>query len=364
MIKRITELSDIPETIEENLPTSPDQIMLLDIETTGFHADRSDLYLIGCGYYERGSWLVTQFFAETGDDQEELLRAFSDIADRKTLLIHYNGNRFDVPYLKHKYEAFGLRDPLDRLTGFDVYKRLNLYSGFLKLPDMKLRTVMSYMGIDRNDSGGGELVRVYGDYLMDHKEEQLEELLLHNLLDISGLLKVFPLLSVSDLFDKPVKAVKARIERASVPGSDSKHELMLKLRLPSHIPVSINTMAKGCYFGCRGNEGILRVPILEGELKYFYADYRNYYYFPQEDQAIHKSVSAFSDSSFREQAKASNCYTRKLGIYLPEYSDEFTPFFKKTYDTNELYLEFTDERKTDRSFCSSYAHHILRMMAS
>ncbi len=364
MIKRIKELTDIPNTIEENLPTSPDQILLLDIETTGFHADRSDLYLIGCGYYENGSWKISQFFAESSKDQQELLKAFSDIACKKTLLIHYNGNRFDVPYLKRKYESFGLKDPLDRLTGFDVYKRLNLYSGFLKLSDMKLRTVMGFMGIEREDAGGGELVRVYGDYLIDRRESQLDELLSHNLQDLSGLLKIMPLLSVSDLFDKPVRAVKARIERASVPGGDSKHELMLKLRLNSSIPVKINTMSKGCYFGCRGNEGVLRIPIFEGELKYFYADYKNYYYFPQEDQAIHKSVSAFSDSSFREQAKAYNCYTRKLGIYLPEYSDEFIPFFKKVYDTNELFLEFTDERKTDREFCSSYAHHILRMMAS
>ncbi len=223
---------------------------------------------------------------------------------------------------------------------------------------------MEYMGIHRDDAGGGELIRVYSEYLKVKDSSMLEDMLEHNLLDITGLLKVMPLLSVSDLFDKPVRAVKARIERASIPGNEDGHELMLKLKLPSSIPVSLNTMSRGCYFGCRADEGILRVPIFEGELRYYYANYKNYYYFPEEDQAVHKSVSAFADTSLRVQATAETCYTRKTGVYLPEYSDEFAPFFKKTYKTDELYLEFTDSRKTDRSFCSAYAHHILRMMAS
>ena len=33
-----------------------DQILFLDIETTGLSADNSQLYLIGCAFYKEGNW--------------------------------------------------------------------------------------------------------------------------------------------------------------------------------------------------------------------------------------------------------------------------------------------------------------------
>ena len=37
---------------------SPEQILFLDIETTGFTARSSYLYLIGCAYYQNGKWAI------------------------------------------------------------------------------------------------------------------------------------------------------------------------------------------------------------------------------------------------------------------------------------------------------------------
>ena len=35
-----------------------DQILFLDIETTGLSADNSQLYLIGCAFYKEGNWQI------------------------------------------------------------------------------------------------------------------------------------------------------------------------------------------------------------------------------------------------------------------------------------------------------------------
>ena len=46
----------------------------------------------------------------------------------------------------------------------------------------------------------------------------------------------------------------------------------------------------------------MRVPLYEEEMKYFYSNYKNYYYLPDEDTAIHKSVASYVDKKYRVQA--------------------------------------------------------------
>ena len=40
-----------------------DKILFVDIETTGFAAKSSILYLIGCAWYNGNHWMVTQWLA-------------------------------------------------------------------------------------------------------------------------------------------------------------------------------------------------------------------------------------------------------------------------------------------------------------
>ena len=105
------------------------------------------------------------------------------------------------------------------------------------------------------------------------------------------------------------------------------------------------------------------VPIYEEELKYFYANYKNYYYLPTEDMAIHKSIASFVDKDYREQATAENCYTRKFSLYLPQWEVLTEPFFKRDYRSRDLFFELTDDIKKDRDLFSRYASHILNAMA-
>ncbi|MBR5897600.1 MAG: hypothetical protein IKZ39_08310 [Lachnospiraceae bacterium] len=68
------------------------------------------------------------------------------------------------------------------------------------------------------------------------------------------------------------------------------------------------------------------------------------------------------DKDHREQAKASNCYTRKTSKFLPEWDAVVTPFFKRKYESKELFFELTDERRTDREMFNEYASHVLNHM--
>jgi hypothetical protein len=78
--------------------------------------------------------------------------------------------------------------------------------------------------------------------------------------------------------------------------------------------------------------------------------------------AMHKSVASFVDKDYRQQATARNCYTRKCSSYLPQWSVEIEPFFKKEYEDKVTYFELTDAVKQNREIFNGYARHVLSMM--
>jgi hypothetical protein len=341
-----------------------DRVLFLDIETTGLSADTSQLYLIGCAFFKDGNWQIKQWFAQSAEEEPELLKSFFSFAENYSYLIHYNGNAFDLPYLRKKTAAYNLSYDFAQFEGIDIYKRIYPYKNFLKLPNCKQKTIEYFLGITREDTyTGGELISVYKDYLSSHDYNLYHMLLLHNSDDMKGMLEILPILSYYDLFNNSIKARKVQANYYNDIHGIPRKELLMKLVFASPLPVTITAMAKGCHFKGEGNEGTLIVPIYEEEMKYFYANYKDYYYLPTEDAAIHKSIASFVDKEYREQATANTCYTRKFSCFLPQWDILAEPFFKREYKSRDLFFELTDEIKKDRQLFSDYASHILNIMA-
>lgn len=105
------------------------------------------------------------------------------------------------------------------------------------------------------------------------------------------------------------------------------------------------------------------MPLYSEEMKYFYANYKDYYYLPREDMAVHKYIATYVEPDHRVQAKPQTCYTRKTASYLPQWSLYRTPFFKRRFEDSDIFFEFSDDMKKNRDALSDYAayvlHHIL-----
>lgn len=341
----------------------PEEILFLDIETTGFTAKSSNLYLIGCVFYENDQWNTIQWLAENYDEEVEVLRAFLEFCLKYSFLVHFNGNRFDIPYLQQKCEMYGIPFLFDSFNGIDLYKRIKPYKNFLKLEDCKQKTLENFLGIIRDDKfNGGELINYYHDYVCNHSEEYLQAILLHNEEDIKGMLELLSILAIPDLFNLPLRVMKVQANYYNDYENKKRQELILNLRFMSPLPVPVSYSFNGCYFTGNDINGVLKVPLYEEELKYFYSNYKDYYYLPEEDMAIHKSVATYVDSEHRKQANAYNCYTRKKSAYLPQWEAVFTPFYKRNYKSKELFFELTDEFKTSRASFNQYAEHVLQTM--
>lgn len=380
--------SEDMEILLKNLDCEEREILFIDIETTGLSPKTSDLYLIGAAYKTGNDWNIIQFLALSAADEKQVLSAFSDFSKGFKKLVHFNGDRFDIPFLKAKYEKYDLSDPTADMDSFDLYKQVKNYKKQLGLPDCKQKTIELYLGIDRQDQyDGGKLIPVYKNFVEKKDEESKRLLLLHNFEDVKGMFGLLPMLYYDSFFKQfknmpevsvrtdeeidensymdglegslPVRAVKVSANRFKDYDGREKNEVFMKLRLPYELPSSLAGNIEGCYFKTEGSEATLRVPLYETELKYFYSNYKDYYYLPREDVAIHKSLAEFVDKDYRQKATASNCYTKKTGQFLREWDLCFAPFFKKDYEDDSFFFDLNEIMKKSRFAMSLYASHVI-----
>lgn len=342
---------------------NPEEIAFVDIETTGLSSEHNHIYMIGTAFKENGAWTITQIMAQNASEEKEMLLQFVNTIKSYKFLVHFNGNSFDLPFILKRCEANSIDFNFDDFNGLDIYKRVSSLKHILKLSSCKQKSIEAFLGINRDDQyTGGDLIKVYREYTQNKDEELCNFLLLHNYEDVLGMIEILPILNYCDIFSEDVLVKKVQTNVYNDVNGLSKKELVMNLKLPSEIYAPVNFNANGCYFTAAGKEAVLKVPLFKEEMKYFYSNHSDYYYLPEEDIAIHKSVSEYVDKDFREQAKASNCYTRKYSDYLEQWSDEFEPVFKREYASPLLFFELTDEIKASRSTFNKYAVHVLAMI--
>lgn len=350
------------------------RIAFFDIETTGFAAEASYLYLIGCAFYKASSFHLIQWFSEDIREEAQLLACFFDFLKGYDVLIHYNGTGFDIPFLQRKISLLGLKYSFDNINSIDIYKIISPYKKIFKLKNFKLKTVEAFLNIRRLDTAdGGDLIQVYQSYLgkkqvellrkrrnakqniteQSEAELLLHQLLLHNEDDIRGLLSVSPILNYADLFEKPIRILQAGID-------DGK--LSIRFELSCVLPIRINYGDDITHLTAYEKTAALTVQVYEGELKYFYDNYKDYYYLPEEDYAIHKSVAHFVDKDYRTKAKPSTCYTRKQGVFAPQYAVLIAPYFKISYQDKISFLEIHTDFLLQENNLELYVNHMLEHM--
>jgi hypothetical protein len=147
----------------------------------------------------------------------------------------------------------------------------------------------------------------------------------------------------------------------AIDGTEGK-ELLISLENDFAVPKRVSYQFREFYLIMKDASTTIRVPVFSGELRYFYDNYKEYYYLPKEDVAVHKSVASFVDKSFRQNAKASNCYTRKSGDFLPQYTTVMSPEFRREYKDPVSYFELSEDFRTSDVMLRRYVAHILHQM--
>lgn len=362
---------------EKTIPEKTESFLFFDIETTGFSRDNTILYLIGCGYYIEEGFQFIQWFNDDGTSEEEILLAFQEILSKKDWnLVTFNGNSFDIPYLKRHYELNEISCNIEEYPSLDFYQFLKPFQALFKMTHGKQKDWEQFLGLCREDIyDGGQLIAVYKDYLMTKDEKALHNLLLHNEEDLIGMKYLLPLFSYRSLLLGNIHLKKVMPGNRLFEKGDGSIDIACQLPISLPRPLSVSTPV-GTLTSEKEDLSVLIIslPFVEGTLKHFYKDYRNYYYLPDEDRAIHKSVGCYVEKKYRRAAKASTCYIKQEGIFLPlpkvqkhfgiqiknvPYQKSF-PLYKREYKELRAFVEFDDLFSDKHDILPTYLRDILK----
>jgi len=352
---------------------SPDETVYFDIETTGFSADVTALYLIGCIYFKEGEWQLIQWFAEDNKSEKEALSAFSDFIKDKKYLICYNGTTFDLPYLTKKYEKHSLTFEAYKYEIIDFYRVFSSYRKFLGLSGLKQKEVEAYLGIIREDKySGGELVEWYARFLKlrfsdsSEKEDIYKTLILHNSDDLVGLARLTKLYNFIKELEGLINSGDELEIDCIVDGTAGK--IILSTKVDFDILRKDKILGDGftcCFIAeSTANRIDLTLDMYETELKLFYKDYKNYYYLPKEDMVVHKSLAAFVDKENKEKATSSNCYTKHKGRFIKLPKATTLPVFKSEYADKTMYTIVNEKLLESKESLSAIFRSFLRYLTN
>ncbi len=165
--------------------------IFFDIETTGLNPKYSKIVMIGILYFENGNYTLTQLFSEE-DGEKEVIQEFINIMMNFRYLISYNGNSFDLRFIKKRAQVNNLNFSLRNKCLIDLLKVFRIHRDCFNTKNLKLKTVEKFSDIGRKDQlSGKDFIKLYTSYLLSPKKEYLELMWQHNFEDIINLPKLF-----------------------------------------------------------------------------------------------------------------------------------------------------------------------------
>lgn len=352
------------ETYSTVLGYSPEDSLFFDIETTGLSSASSIVFLIGCIYYDQisGKWVLSQFMAESPEEEPKLLRAFFRVSENYRTLVHFNGSTFDLPFVKNRASEHNLTQCPDKKESLDLYRIFAPLGRKCGLSQLKQISFEQFLGWNRTDQlSGKKMITLYRNFIVSRDPAIADLLLLHNHDDMLGMTILLSMSAYQSLRSGNSVSVK------QIRQTESGIEMILSLSDPVPAPVILEkkyTDLLNIRLEADGASARLFLPFYQGTMLHFFKDYKNYYYLPLEDQALHKSVASFIDPAYREPARPETCYIKKSGVFLPQPASIYTPEFHIDFHSKERWFLYEQPFDTDQEQLFSLIRRLLDLMFS
>ncbi len=258
---------------------------VLDITATGRYWRSSRLEQISLIVYDDSKsnlnetiWHEVIWTSEKESDEYDMLTELAAALSGIRKIITFNGNSFDIPHLKRKYEAYGMEDPFYQKDYRDLYLEYRELYVILGLPSRKL-----------ND---------YAEFLKLKPE----------LSDAEKTLAIMQLDSIRSFLDGNWQFEEAWRD----------HDLLCyRLQVSDAFPVRISFHDAVYHVILEDRSAYISVQIIDETIRRYYTDISQYVYLPMEGYAIHKSMASFVAKEHKEKAVRENCFS------VTSYSDLF-----------------------------------------
>ncbi|MCD6450962.1 MAG: ribonuclease H-like domain-containing protein [Acidobacteria bacterium] len=169
------------------------QFLFIDTETSGLAMGTGTyIFLFGAGFLVEEGFKVVQYFIKDYSQEQAMLHLIEELLSKFSLLVSFNGRRFDISLLETRFIINRMGMELDQFPHIDL-----LYPSRLLwrrvFPDCRLitleREVLSFLRFD--DIPGEEIPWRYFHYLRTGDLGLVLPIFEHNLLDILSLLALF-----------------------------------------------------------------------------------------------------------------------------------------------------------------------------
>jgi len=168
---------------------TPADGFFLDTETTGLSGGTGTIaFLIGCGWFEDGSFVTEQLFMRDFREERAALSYLTEIVKDRKFLVTFNGKTFDIGLLSTRFIMNRLADPLSCLPHLDLLHPSRRLVGH-RLPNSRLGTIeeMILRFYRDSDVPGSEIPQRYFDWLRYGDPRLMKDVFDHNRLDVVSL---------------------------------------------------------------------------------------------------------------------------------------------------------------------------------
>ncbi len=276
-----------------------EQQAVLDIQTDKRYWRSSKLLRVDFVVKRQGApCQISYWMEEEADEYDMLLSLSEDLKDIRQI-ITFNGQAFDLPHLKHKYEAYGLPNPFNGKEHIDLF--------------------LAYKPLYR-------LFGLAGRHLSDYAA-------LLQLPDADDAVLTFALLSLN--------AVLHFFENESwtlCEAARDKDHLYYRLDTKEHFPKRLSLHDEIYHLIMEEHTALLSVKIIDGNIRRYYTDVKNYVYLPLEGYAMHKSMASYVEKEHKKKAVRQNCFS------LTSYSELFLTDEKRIRSYLITALQFLQSR--------------------
>ena len=165
------------------------KMLFVDLETTGLAGGAGTYaFLVGCGWFDGGTFRLRQFFLSDFAAERALLESVAEIADDVDCVVTYNGKTFDLPLIETRFALQRMEPPFAGVAHVDM---LHPARRMWREDDVECRLTyleQALCGHEREDDVPGfEIPSRYFYYVRSGDARPLAAVLEHNRLDIVSL---------------------------------------------------------------------------------------------------------------------------------------------------------------------------------
>jgi len=144
-----------PSALYSSCFTGNENFLFMDIETMGLKG--VPLILIGVARVENNKILVEQYLLRNLEEESAAIEAFLSHMDENTVFVSFNGQTFDIPYIKERMRHLGIKGNIQRYHLDLLHFSRRTWKE--KLPNCKLQTIEKHLfNFEREDDVPSSMV--------------------------------------------------------------------------------------------------------------------------------------------------------------------------------------------------------------